>query len=132
MANTDSNTNVNAPATGAPVNPEGEGKKPEQLGLFNSLGYIAKGAYMAPVTVAIVGATVAQEFVQHKDDFAEKTAQAMDLFFNGAETILDGMEAAQELAREAMYGVKDAEELKKMTRQQRVALIKAKAQTAEE
>ena len=129
MANTDSTTKTNAP-----VNPEAqapEGKKPEQLTLFTSLGLIIKGAYTAPAVTASVVATAANNFFNHKDDFEEKTEQALDMFFNGLETTLDTMEAAQVIARKNLYSVNDVKELEGMTRADRVAKLVKKFESEE-
>ena len=132
MADAKSTTNNNVPATNPEAQaPQGEDKKPEQLTLFTSLGLMAKGAYIAPAVTASVVATAANNFFNHKDDFEEKTEQALDMFFNGLETTLDTMEAAQVIARKNLYGVKDVKELDNMSRADRVAKLVAKFESEE-
>lgn len=112
MNDAKSTTNNNVPAT-----------KQEQLGFIKSMGYIIKGAYTAPVAGAVAVATVAEEFVQHKDDFRSKTKQALNMMFDGVETTLDTLQAAQIIARKNLYGVDNLNTLKGMSDEDRVNLI---------
>lgn len=106
--------------------------KQEQLGFIKSMGYIIKGAYTAPVAGAVAVATVAEEFVQHKDDFRSKTKQALNMMFDGVETTLDTLQAAQIIARKNLYGVDNLSTLKGMSDEDRVNLIVKKMEGDDE
>lgn len=118
-------------ASNSTTNTNNVAAKQEQIGFFSSIGLILKGAYTAPAVTASVVATAATKFMEHKQDFEEKTEQALDLMFNGVETTFDTLEAAQEIARETLYGVDNAQDLKNMNRQQRVLLLKNKFKSEE-
>lgn len=106
--------------------------KQEQLGFIKSMGYIIKGAYTAPVAGAVAVATVAEEFVLHKDDFRSKTKQALNMMFDGVETTLDTLQAAQIIARKNLYGVDNLSTLKGMSDEDRVNLIVKKMEGDDE